>query len=83
MINSNVSLNELMRMVNSSLHDVERGEEFKVQDLFRGFEWKRIPRAMRTKLGSMVLILAKSGSLSSKIEPTRKTSLQQQMYIKK
>lgn len=82
MIDKNVTLNELIQMVNSALNDVESGEEFIVRDLFRGFEWNRIPVAMRTKLGSTILALADNGSLSANITPIRKTPQNQQVYVK-
>ena len=83
MINKSVTLEELIQMVNSALPYVESGEKFIVRDLFRGFEWNRIPRALRTKLGSMILILSGNGGLSSSIKPIGKTPQNQQIYIKK
>lgn len=83
MINTNTSLEELIQIVNETLSDVESGEEFIVKDLFRGFEWNRIPKAMRTKLGSMILSMAENGKLSQNIEPIRKTPQNQQVYKKR
>lgn len=82
MVNENISLEELVQMVDSTLPYVEVDEEFIIKDLFRGFEWKRIPKAMRTKLGSMILALAEGEKLSQNIEPIRKTPQNQQIYKK-
>lgn len=62
-------------------NEVHSGEEFIVRDLFRGFEWNRIPRGDRTKLGSMFLVYAQNnGDL---IEILDKTPQNQQRYRKR
>ena len=81
MINCNTTLSELFDIVVSTLREVESGETFIVKELFRGFEWNRIPKSYRTKLGSMVLVYA-NGEGSGIIEPTTKTPQNQQIYKK-
>lgn len=82
MINSNVTLDDLVEIVISTLDDVQSGEEFIIKDLFRGIEWNRIPKGMRTKLGSMILGLTNGKKLSAVIQPVKKTPQNQQIYIK-
>lgn len=82
MINTNTTLEELFDIVVSTLSDVESGEVFIVKELFRGFEWNRIPKGIRTKLGSMVFTYANGDEGSLLIEPLDKTPQNQQKYKK-
>ena len=82
MVNKNTALEELFDIVVSTLNDVEEGEIFIVKELFRGFEWNRIPKSFRTKLGAMVLVFANSDEGSFLIEPLGKTPQNQQIYKK-
>ncbi|MDE5946840.1 MAG: single-stranded DNA-binding protein [Oscillospiraceae bacterium] len=82
MINNNTTLDDLIKIVICTLDDVQSGEEFIIKDLFRGIEWNRIPKGMRTKLGSMILYLSKGKKLSGVIKPVKKTPQNQQIYIK-
>ena len=82
MIYKDITLAELVQLVNEALDDVETGEEFIVKDLFRGFEWNRIPKSLRTKLGSMILVLSQGNNLSQNITAVRKTPQNQQIYVK-
>lgn len=82
-IDSNTSLDELMEYAKKSLQEVESGDgEFVLRDLFRGFEWNRIRKGNRTKLGSMFLSFAQHDGAMT-IEATEKTSQNQQKYKRK
>lgn len=52
-VDSVTSLEELSRIAKETLKEVDSGEEFIVKELFRGFEWNRIAKGNRTKLGSI------------------------------
>ena len=54
MVDMNTSLQDLFEIVIRTLDDVKTGESFIVKELFRGFEWNRIKKGNRTKLGSML-----------------------------
>ena len=56
-------------------------EEFTVRDLFRGIEWRRIPIGKRIQLGSRFYNEVKSEKIKG-ITPTKKTSQNQQQYMK-
>lgn len=47
-----MSLNELLNVSKATVNELHKGETFILKDLFRGFEWERIPKGDRTKLGS-------------------------------
>lgn len=81
MVNSTTSLQELFDLSVHSLIDVEKDETFIVRDLFRGFEWNRIARGNRTKLGSMFFAFAQ-GKGANDIVPIGKTPQNQQIYRK-
>ncbi|MBO3444112.1 DUF1413 domain-containing protein [Clostridium sp. CCUG 7971] len=68
-------------MVEDALNELNPGEEFIVKDLFRGFEWNRIAKGYRTKLGSMVFNFTNHKG-STSIEPLGKTPKNQQRYKK-
>lgn len=81
MITSNTTLQDLFNISVQALNDVQQGEKFIVKDLFRGFEWNRIAKGNRTKLGSMFLNYAQ-GQGSNDIHPLGKTPQNQQIYEK-
>ena len=79
MINENTTLSELFLIVKRTLNELNPGEEFIVKDLFKGFQWNRIPRANRIKLGSMMLNFANhEGAII--IKALDKTPQNQQRY---
>ena len=59
---------------------VEVDEIFLVKDLFKGYEWKRIPRSDRLLLGTLFLNYV--NTVSGVIKPIEKTSSNQQQYKK-
>ena len=81
MISSTTSLDDLFDIVKTTLPAVNAGEIFIVKDLFRGFEWNRIEKGKRTKLGSKVFAWANNEG-SSVIQPLDKTPQNQQRYKK-
>ena len=81
MITNQTSLKDLLELAKEATGDVVSGEEFIVKDLFRGFEWKRIDRSNRTKLGSMYFAYAQNGG-SIVIKQLDKTPQNQQKYCK-
>lgn len=82
MVNENTSLQDLFDIVVRTLDDVKPGESFTVRELFRGFEWNRIQKGNRTKLGSMVLAYSKNETGSSVLLALNKTPQNQQIYKK-
>ncbi|EJT6478469.1 DUF1413 domain-containing protein [Clostridium perfringens] len=80
-ITTNTSLTELFEIVKVSLNELNSGEIFIVKDLFRGFEWNRISKGNRTKLGSMVFNFANHEG-STIIDSIGKTPQNQQKYKK-
>lgn len=80
-IDATWTVNDLLDEAVRALNDVDSGETFTVSELFRGFEWKRLPMGTRIKLGSRFFEITKD--LNSPILPTEKTSQNQQRYIKK
>lgn len=82
MIGVNTSLEHLLETATSTLSEVSSGEKFTVKELFRGFEWNRIGKSNRTKLGGMFYrYISEHPGLS--IDPLGKTPQNQQIYIKK
>ncbi|WP_322907234.1 DUF1413 domain-containing protein [Paenibacillus campi] len=80
LIDEKTSLEDLFKKAISTLHEVNSNDrEFVVKDLFRGFEWNRIPKGNRTKLGSMFFNYAKNDSRNL-IIPLGKTAQNQQLY---
>ena len=82
MINESTGLHTLFDIAVSTLKEVDTGEIFIVKDLFRGFEWARIPKRERTKLGSMFFAYANGDVGCAIIEPVGKTPQNQQKYKK-
>ena len=81
MVDVNTSLQDLFEMAVKTLDDVVAGEIFIVKELFRGFEWNRIAKGNRTKLGSMMYAYAR-GDGAGVLEPMDKTPQNQQRYRK-
>ena len=64
MITKNTTLNELYDAARlSAATIVQSGENFRVKDLFRGVEWNRIPKGLRTKLGARFLHIPSQSEL--------------------
>lgn len=58
------------------------GEEFLVKDLFKGYEWNRLAIGERRTLGSLFLNEVKYGDLKNHVDVVKKSSANQQIYIK-
>ena len=84
-INSNITVTDLFDLAQQSLNDVQVGEVFIVRDLFRGFEWNRVPIGTRAPLGTMFYnyyINPDKTSKTGELEDMGKTSQNQQKYKK-
>lgn len=64
----------------SEIKNLVPGEEFIVKDLFKGYEWKRIPKASRLTLGSEFFRYITSSSNQFPIVSTEKTKSNKQKY---
>ncbi|WP_241773330.1 single-stranded DNA-binding protein [Bacillus sp. LL01] len=58
------------------------GEEFLIKDLFKGYEWNRLGIGERRTLGSLFLNEVKNGTLKSIVIVAKKSSANQQLYMK-
>ncbi len=73
-------VNELLLRAEKETDYINEGEIFLVKDLFKGYEWNRIPLKDRLLLGTLFLNLVnKTGGSVIAIE---KTSSNQQKYKK-
>lgn len=81
MVTEQTTLNELFELAKESTNDVASNEIYIVKDLFRGFEWNRIAKGNRTKLGSMYFSYAQNEGKNG-ILPLGKTPQNQQQYKK-
>lgn len=81
-ITSNTSLNDLFEIAIKTTENLTPNEEFIVKDLFRGFEWNRIPKGNRTKLGSQFFSYVNSDKCEN-IIALNKTPQNQQRYKSK
>jgi hypothetical protein len=73
-------LNSLLKTAIDETSHVREGETFLVKDLFKGYEWNRIPKGDRLMLGSM--FLSYIGTHDCKITVAEKGSSGQQRYKK-
>jgi len=80
-IYSSTPLQELMEVAKKTADELVPGETFLVKDLFRGFEWNRIAKGNRTKLGALFYHYALNEG-SKKMRPLHKTPQNQQIYEK-
>ena len=80
-INKNITLDQLLQTAIRTLPELKSGETFKVMDLFRGFEWRCIPKGTRIQLGLFFLNYAKNQTAD--LEIIEKTAQNQQQYKKR
>ena len=80
-IDMNTTLDDLFQIAKFTVNDLKSGEIFIVKELFKGYEWNRISKSNRTKLGSMFYAHVNSIACSG-ISPLGKTPQNQQMYKK-
>ena len=73
--------NELLETAKKEIKNLDKGDTFVVKDLFKGYDWNKIDRADRLRLGVLFLSWAQGdGKKIIKIE--EKTHSGQQAYIK-
>lgn len=75
-----MDVNDLLAAAISEIQQINTDEVFLVKDLFKGYEWNRIPRKSRLLLGT--LFLNHINKKKSSIVPIEKTSSGQQKYRK-
>ncbi|OXS26173.1 MAG: hypothetical protein BI182_14940 [Acetobacterium sp. MES1] len=75
-------VNELLELALKEIENLNYNEVFLLKELFRGYEWNRIPRKDRLLLGT--LFLNHINRYGGKVQPIEKTTSGQQKYkIKK
>ena len=75
------ALGELFNKAVNELANLRQGERFLVRDLFKGYEWNRIPDGDRKTLGRMFLYEYEKGVLE--LNKLGKNTMSQQYYAKK
>lgn len=75
-----MDVNELLEAAVKETRLLQQGEVFLVRDLFKGYEWNRIPVKYRLLLGA--LLLNHVYNAGDEIEVISKTSSNQQRYRK-
>ena len=73
-------MNSLLKTAIDETMHVQEGEIFFVKDLFKGYEWNRIPKRDRLMLGS--LFLSYIGTHDCKVTIADKGASGQQRYLK-
>lgn len=71
-------VNNLLAFAVKETEEIEADEVFLVKDLFKGYQWNRIPRNDRLLLGTLFLNHVNKEKTS--IQPIEKTSSGQQKY---
>lgn len=74
-----------MRCLERAIEEIpflDLNEEFLVRDLFKGYEWNRLEIGERRQLGSIFQNSVKNGELKGKVEMSKKSTSNQQMYVK-
>lgn len=74
-----LDINKLLEYAVEEAKSIQPEETFLVKDLFKGYEWNRIPRKDRLLLGTLFLNYVNQKELN--IMPIEKTSSNQQRYI--
>ncbi|MDD2476101.1 MAG: single-stranded DNA-binding protein [Dysgonamonadaceae bacterium] len=75
-----IDVNDLLEIAINETDKLYDGEIFLVKDLFKGYEWNRIPRNDRLLLGT--LFLNYTNKANGCIQAIEKTSSGQQKYKK-
>lgn len=73
-----IDVNELLEIAIKEAENLMDAEIFLVKDLFKGYEWNRIPRNDRLLLGTLFLNYV--NKTNGKIKAVEKTSSGQQKY---
>ncbi|GAA0761883.1 MULTISPECIES: single-stranded DNA-binding protein [Clostridium] len=73
-----IDVNELLEIAIKEAENLMDAEIFLVKDLFKGYEWNRIPRNDRLLLGTLFLNYV--NKTNGKIKAVEKTSSKQQKY---
>ena len=76
-----IDVNQLLNSAVSELNKLNSNETFLVKDLFKGYEWNRIPRNSRLLLGTLFLN-AVNADPDLGVVTVEKTSSNQQKYMK-
>ena len=77
----NKNPNDLLESAKEEIKNLDKGDKFVVKDLFKGYEWNKIARADRLRLGVLFLSWVQGdGKKLVKIE--EKTHSGQQSYTK-
>ena len=77
----NKNPNDLLESAKEEIKNLDKGDIFVVKDLFKGYEWNKIARADRLRLGVLFLSWVQGdGKKLVKIE--EKTHSGQQSYTK-
>lgn len=71
-------VNDMLEKAVYELQFLKKDEIFLVRDLFKGYEWKRIPRNDRLLLGT--LFLNYINRIEERVKAIEKTSSNQQQY---
>lgn len=79
---SSTPVSTLMQLAQAELAGLAQGEVFTVRDLFKGYEWNRLPMGVRRQLGNVFFAFAE-GAGAALIDIGPKTPQNQQQYIKK
>lgn len=61
---------------------LDTNEQFLVKDLFKGYEWNRLDIGERRSLGALFLNEVRNGRLNGIVVVSKKSSANQQIYMK-
>lgn len=75
-----LDVNSLLLAAINETENLKENEVFLVKELFKGYEWNRIPRSERLLLGTLFLNYVNNANLN--IKPIEKTTSNQQRYQK-
>ncbi|MFQ9314459.1 MAG: DUF1413 domain-containing protein [Clostridium perfringens] len=75
-------MKSLLNRAINEVNNLENNEEFLLKELFKGYEWNRLNRNIRLKLGTLFLYEVENDP-SLEIEIVAKNSSNQQKYKKR